>query len=145
MFDDEAFKSGSEFAINSHTQNDQRRPVVTATSDGGFFVTWMSDKQIASGLDIYGQRFNEHGGREGNEIFANVVSNSYQRDPFPASLTDGSIVVAFHSDAWDGSYIGIFRRRFVFSGLSMVTSSSLTPAMAQLLCEASALWSTGTS
>ena len=34
--------SGDEFLINTYTSNQQQEPSVTALSDGGFVVTWMS-------------------------------------------------------------------------------------------------------
>jgi hypothetical protein len=86
--------------------------------DGGFFIAWMSNGQVASGMDVMGQRFDAQGEPVGAELFINVVTNSYQRNPSPAALSDGSVAVAFHADDWDGSYFGVFRRRLVFAGLS---------------------------
>ncbi len=111
-------KVGLEFSVNSFTREDQSLPIVTAMPDGGFFVVWMSDGQIASGMDIFGQRFDAEGQAVGGELFVNVITNSYQRKPSPATLRDGSVVVAFQADDWDGSKFGIFSRRLVFSELS---------------------------
>jgi len=117
-FDATGARLGEEFAINSTTAHDQQAPQITVTKDGGFFVTWMSENQAALGMDIFGQRFNSQGHPVGEELFVNVVTNSYQRYPSAVSLLDGSVVVAFQADDWDGSYFGIFRRRLVFAGIS---------------------------
>jgi hypothetical protein len=116
-FDMAGNKIGSEFQVNTFTEEDQRLPQITAMPDGGFFIGWMSDGQGASGMDVMGQRFDAQGDPVGSELFINVVTNSYQRNPSPAALNDGSVLVAFHADDWDGSYFGVFRRRLVFSGL----------------------------
>ena len=116
-FDATGNKIGKEFQVNTFTEEDQRLPQITAMPDGGFFIGWMSDGQVASGMDVMGQRFDAQGEPVGAELFINVVTNSYQRNPSPAALNDGSVVVAFHADDWDGSYFGVFRRRLVFSGL----------------------------
>jgi hypothetical protein len=116
-FDAAGSKVGNEFQMNTFTEEDQRLPQITAMPDGGFFVVWVTDGQVASGMDIMGQRFDVQGEPVGAELFINVVTNSYQRNPSPAALNDGSVLVAFHADDWDGSYFGIFRRRLVFSGI----------------------------
>ena len=121
LFDVDGIKVGGEFQVNSHAEGDQRLPQVTAMPDSGFFVAWMTDGQIASGMDVVGQRFDAQGQPAGAELFINVVTNSYQRNPSPAALKDGSVVVAFHADDWDGSRFGVFRRRLVFSGLALET------------------------
>jgi TolB-like protein/DNA-binding winged helix-turn-helix (wHTH) protein len=116
-FDASGNKDGGEFQVNTFTEDDQRLPQITAMPDGGFFIGWMTNGQVASGMDTMGQRFDAQGEPVGAELLINVVTNSYQRNPSPAALSDGSVVVAFHADDWDGSYFGIFRRRLVFSGI----------------------------
>ena len=120
-FDTAGEKFGSEFQVNTFTEEDQRLPQIAAMPDGGFFIAWMSDGQVASGMDVMGQRYDVQGDPVGAELFINVVTNSYQRNPSPAALNDGSVLVAFHADDWDGSYFGVFRRRLVFSGLEAET------------------------
>ena len=51
--------AGSEFRINTYTNDAQYNPSVTALSDGGFVVTWQSSGQDGSDWGIYGQRFGE--------------------------------------------------------------------------------------
>ena len=109
---------GPEIQLPSVIFGDQQAPRVAATSDGGFFATWMSEIEGGLGLDIFGRRFDADGNPLGEQVFVNVVSNSYQRRPAPEQLADGSVIVAFHSDDWDGSYFGIFQRRLVFSGIT---------------------------
>src|SRR5262245_33733196 len=56
---------GNEFQVNSFTSSDQNTPSVTALSDGGFVVTWMSLGQDGSGEGIYAQRFAADGNAVG--------------------------------------------------------------------------------
>ncbi len=109
---------GPEIQLPSVVFGDQQAPRVATMSDGGFFASWMSEIEGGLGLDIFGRRFDADGNPLGEQVFVNVVSNSYQRRPAPEQLADGSVVVAFHSDDWDGSYFGIFQRRLVFSGIA---------------------------
>ncbi len=52
---------GSEFLINATTSGAQNAPFVTALSNGGFVVTWVSDGQDGSGTGIYRKMYSSDG------------------------------------------------------------------------------------
>lgn len=106
---------GSEFGVSAFTSTSQNTVALTALDDDGFFAAWESEDQAGSGMDIFGRRFDASDQPMGPDILINVVTNSYQRHPSLATLTDGSVLVAFGADDWDGSYFGIFSRRLVFN------------------------------
>jgi Ca2+-binding RTX toxin-like protein len=64
---------GSEFRVNTYTQNSQYFPSITALAGGGFVVTWASNGQDGSEGGIYGQRF-----------------STYTSGPFAFSLLENS-------------------------------------------------------
>ena len=52
---------GSEFQINTETDNFQYHPSVAGLTDGGFVVTWASLGQDGSSVGVYGQIFSVSG------------------------------------------------------------------------------------
>ena len=76
-YDADGVVQGSEFKVNSHTSSPfQNYPSITALSNGGFVVTWMSSEQDASlGFvvsDIYAQRYDSNGVAQGGEFRVNT-------------------------------------------------------------------------
>lgn len=56
---------GSEFRVNTHTENYQESGSVIGLQDGGFLITWEStDGQDSDGKGVYGKRYDA----SGNEI-----------------------------------------------------------------------------
>ena len=66
---------GTEFQVSTETANDQKTAVVTALSDGGFVVFWISDLQDGGGEGVYGQRFNAGGAAVGSEFLVNTFTD----------------------------------------------------------------------
>ena len=50
---------GRETLVNTTKHLDQEHPAVAALSDGGYVVTWITQRQDGSGLDVYGRTFTE--------------------------------------------------------------------------------------
>ena len=46
---------GSETLVNSTKYLDQEHPATAGLSDGGFVVTWITQREDGSGLDVYGR------------------------------------------------------------------------------------------
>jgi hypothetical protein len=57
LFDSTGNKVGSEFRVNTYTNDDQVNPSVTSLSGEGFVVTWESYLQDGLGYGIYAQLF----------------------------------------------------------------------------------------
>lgn len=114
-FDAEGTQVGSEFGINEFTSSTQSAIALTVFDDDRFYAAWESENQAGKGTDIFGRRFDVYGQPMSPGILINVVTNSYQRKPRLATLSDGSVIVVFAADDWDGSYFGIFSRRLVFN------------------------------
>ena len=109
-------KVGSEFRINSQTNEEQSNPSVAGLNNGDFVVTWHSEDQDGSGYGIYGQRYNASGVKVGSEFRVNTYTVNWQRHPSVTGLNDGGFVVTWHSEDQDGSGYGIYGQRYNASG-----------------------------
>ena len=107
---------GSEFQINSHTTSNQMYPDVAFKQDAGFVVAWDSAEQDGSGRGIYAQRFDASGTALREEFRVNTCISDDQVWPSVAMSSDGSFVVAWHSNGQDGDGGGIFAQRFDETG-----------------------------
>lgn len=115
-FDASGTALGDEFQVNTYTNNNQHSPSVTALSDGGYVVTWMSVAQDGSGFGIYGQRYATNGDAVGSEFQINTHTAVNQWEPSLTGLSDGGFVVCWQSDGQDGNGQGIFGQRYDANG-----------------------------
>ena len=108
---------GTEFQVNSYTTGAQYTPNLAVGTDGRFVVTWESYGQDGSERGVFAQRFDSSGTPVGSEFQVNTLTASEQRNPAAAFDGAGNFVVAWdHAD--DGSYAGIFARRYDSSGVA---------------------------
>jgi len=97
---------GGEERVNTTTTGDQLFQSVTALSNGGWIVTWVS------GDDIYQQLYDADGSPRGGENRVNVTTQGSQAYPTVTALKDGTWVVTWTSDGQDGSGNGIFQQHY---------------------------------
>ncbi len=71
--------------MNAWKQFYQSAPSVSAFSDGGFVVTWMSFDQDGSGYGVYGQAFNAAGTKSESEFRINITTQGDQKYPVVAA------------------------------------------------------------
>lgn len=116
-FDPSGLPVGSQFLVNTFTENDQSAPVVVVDLQGGFVIAWQSDSQDGSEEGIFAQRFDATGLPLGTEFQVNSHSDNVQSSPTIATISDGSFVIAWESFAQDeGNSSGIFAQRFDADG-----------------------------
>jgi hypothetical protein len=106
---------GGDFQVNQFTTGYQRFPTISHDSSGGFVVAWGSE-QDGSGYGIFGRRFNSSGNGVGAEFQVNQYTTNYQTAPTISHDSSGGFVVAWQSYLQDGSFNGVFGRRFDSSG-----------------------------
>ncbi|HEY7112325.1 MAG TPA: hypothetical protein VIA45_05280 [Thermoanaerobaculia bacterium] len=111
-FDSAGVKVGTEFPVNTHTEDTQSDPAIARLPDGGFVVVWTSRNQDGSGIGVFGQRFDGSGALVGNEFAINTYTTGDQGPPAIAIHRSGDFVVVWNSDGQDGSDLGIFGQRF---------------------------------
>ena len=119
-YDSSGIAVGSEFQINTFTNNDQTWSSVAALEDGGFVVTWTDfGGQDGSGFGIYAQRYDSSGGAVGSEFQINTFTTSTQSFSSVAALADGGFVVTWSSNVQDGSGQGIYAQRYDNAGAAV--------------------------
>lgn len=90
----------ADFQVNTYTSDNQQYPAIDVVKGGGtatpgeFVVVWESNGQV-SGYDIFGQRFDQTGAKQGGEIPANSTTAGNQREPAIAVDADGNFVVVW--------------------------------------------------
>ena len=125
---------GQEFRINTYTDLDQAFPSVTALTDGGWVVTWMSNGQDGSNFGIYGQRYTSIGATLEQEFRINTYTNNDQFYQSVTGLADGGWVVTWISAGQTGvenSY-GIYGQRYSASGAMQGAEFAVTPNPADI-------------
>ncbi len=109
---------GNEFRVNTYTMSYQWEPAVAMDADGDFVVAWQSRSQDGSGWGIYAQRYNAAGVAQGGEVRVNTYTTGHQAGAAVAMDADGDFVVAWQSDAQDGSGYGVYAQRYSAAGMA---------------------------
>ena len=129
-----------EFQVNTYTSS-KYSPSVTALTDGGWLVTWMSRSQDGSGGGIYAQRYGIDGGTVDDEFQVNTYTTGSQGSPSVTNLSDGGWLVTWVSDSQDGSGFGIYAQRYSADGSTVddefqvntyTSNDQLTPSVTAL-------------
>ncbi len=108
---------GEEFKVNSDTSGEHSTPSIAVLEDGGFVITWDADEQDGSSTGVFGQRFDQAGGKIGKEFHINTHTKGHQESCSITALKDGGFVVAWTSDGGaDGSDEDIYAQRFASDG-----------------------------
>lgn len=115
-YDKKGRKLGGEFQINTFTKGVQELPSVTALANGGWLVTWSSEKKDGSGYGIFAQRYRSNGRKRGGEFQINTETRGHQVDPSVTALADGGWVVAWNSRLEGSSAQQIFGQRYTSDG-----------------------------
>jgi hypothetical protein len=112
--------NGSEFRVNTFTDQNQRDSSIAMDSSGDFVVTWMSYSQDGSRYGIFAQRYNSDGSKplgNGSEFLVNSITAGGQIKPTVAMDSAGDFVIAWEDYSnHDGSGRGIFARRYDSTG-----------------------------
>ena len=107
---------GSEFRVNSTTNDSQHQPDLTQLSGGRFLISWQSHNQDGSSWGVYGQLYSPDATPLGGEFRVNTVTNDQQSEPVVAALPDGGFLVSWMSHAQDGDSWGVYAQRYDASG-----------------------------
>ena len=112
-------KAGSEFKVNTTTNDDQWYPAVAMGGGGDFVVAWDSNGQDGSEYGVYARRYNSSGTAVGGEFPVNTYTTGTQWLSSVQIDGQGNFVIAWSSDNQDGSGFGIFARRFDAGGTAL--------------------------
>jgi hypothetical protein len=148
LFDASANKKGSEFIVNTYTDNRQERPYVAMDADGDFIIVWMSRNQDGDNWGIYAQRYDENGNKVGDEFIVNDITKRWQRYPCVAMDNDGNFIIVWENTAEDVSG-NISYQRYGWDGTKFWEESTINdhefntqtqPAVALIKGEFVACW-----
>ncbi|MDZ7265419.1 MAG: hypothetical protein ONB16_12595, partial [candidate division KSB1 bacterium] len=112
LFDDKGHKQGNEFQIHTRSEFSQENPAVANLENGGFIVCWEGGNL----QDIFGQRFDASGAKQGNEFIINTITSGVQTNSCVAGLADGGFVCCWENYKGGGSDIDVQGQIFNASG-----------------------------
>jgi hypothetical protein len=107
---------GSETQVNTFTSSGQEYSKVTALSDGGWVVTWMSYEQDGDGYGIYQQRYDADGTANGGEVLVNTTTVNDQSYPAVQALADGGWVVSWGTYSSSSYASSLYQQRYDSDG-----------------------------
>jgi hypothetical protein len=110
---------GPEFQVNTYTTSSQESPRVVRGSSGEFVVVWQSFGPDGSDFGIFGQRFDASRTPVGGEFQLNSYTTNGQSAPAAAIDTAGNVDVVWGSSLQDGSFSGVYGRRFNASNVPL--------------------------
>ena len=116
LFDNQGGRTGAEFMVNTHTDDEQKMPALATFEAGGFVVVGESKRQDGDNYGVYGQLFDRDGQKVNQEFRANTTTAGWQRWPTVGAAADGRFVVVWTGDKQDGDGNGIFGQFFDRSG-----------------------------
>ena len=110
------FTGLGESRVNTGTDRNQDRGVVTGLEDGGYVVVWQSHNENYQYREILGQRYDAQGNTVGAEFLINSEALSEKSEPAVTGLVGGGFVVTWMSNGQDGSEWGVYGQRFDVDG-----------------------------
>jgi hypothetical protein len=114
-FNSSGTRLGTEFRVNSYTFNSQNSPWIAAEADGDFVVVWADAERGG----IFARRWTSAGAALASEFQVNIYTIGNQSLPRVAADDSGDFVVTWESENQDGSYNGVFARRYSASGAAV--------------------------
>jgi hypothetical protein len=116
-YDSSGMAQGGESQVNSANGGDQDDPSVSMDASGRFVVVWRGpDLYGAGNSEIFGQRYDSLGAKQGTEYSVNSYFTGDQSRPVISMAATGDVVVVWESNDQDGSGAGIFGQRYDSSG-----------------------------
>jgi hypothetical protein len=115
-----------EFQVNSYTANYESYSDVATDADGDFVVVWQSypvgggsPAHDGDSSGVFARRFSSAGVALATEFQVNSYTQGAQHYPSIDLDADGDFVVVWRSEGQDGSYTGVFARRFDSTGAAL--------------------------
>jgi len=115
MFYNNRTRYGTEFQVNTYTQDNQGGSSVTGLNDGKFVIVYDSDCPLPP-LNTFGQMYYNNGTRYGSEFQINTYTDGVQADQRVAALGNGKFVVTWASEGRDTSGAGVSAQMYYNNG-----------------------------
>jgi len=100
-------------------------PEITGLDDGGYIITWSSQKQDSNDLDVYLQRYDSSGIKVNEEIHVNTYTVGEQFSSSIASTKDGGYIITWSSqepnqdESTDFKESNVYLQRYDSDGLKV--------------------------
>jgi len=108
-------KIGSEFLVNTYVTDNQTTPSLAMDENGNFVITWASENQIGYNNEIFAQKYNADGTKNGSEFQVNTYVTYGQMYPSISMNKNGNFIITW-SGTGTGDDSGIFAQRYNSSG-----------------------------
>jgi hypothetical protein len=119
---------GTEFQVNTYTQDSQTIPVGDTDGAGNFVVGWQSVAQDGSLNGVFARRFASDGSPTGTEFQVNTYTPGNQTQVGLAADGANSFLVAWSStDGQDGGLAGVFGQLYVAATDTPTSTPTITP------------------
>jgi hypothetical protein len=127
-YDSQGIGQGTEFRVNTYTDDGQYEPSIAMNSNGDFVITWDSYQQDGDQSGVFGKGFDRDGIQQGTEFQVNQYFTNNQYQPVTAIDNGTNFVIAWTSrNQDDPNSDGIFARTFhTLSGPSGSSGTSGT-------------------
>jgi hypothetical protein len=107
---------GGEITVNTTLTDTQIQPAIAIDADGDFVVAWASYQN--GNYDIFAQRFNAAGAKQGGEIAVNSTKAGGQVQPSVAMDAAGNFVITWTSGQGVGGSNEVIFQRYNSSGVA---------------------------
>lgn len=114
-YDSAGTARGGEVSVSSGSTKPQFASSVSMDADGDFVVAW-SEGNIISDTDVLARCFDSAGVPQQEPLRVNSYAAGNQGHPDVAMSADGDFVVTWTSQHQDGSFYGIYARRYHMGG-----------------------------
>ena len=109
-FDSSGAAQGTEFQVNTETDDSQKRPTVAMDDSGDFVIAWESEEQDGDKAGVFGQEYTSAGAKVGVEFQINTTTDDDQKEAAIGMDASGNFVVAWQGQDTDKE--GIFTRTY---------------------------------
>jgi outer membrane protein assembly factor BamB len=115
-FDGDGTPQGSEFQVNTYTDDYQEMPSIAMNEEGNFVITWMSKGQDGSGYGIYARRYDKNGTPLSDEFRVNTYTFGNQIFPSIAMDDIRNFIIVWDGDGQIDSEYGILAKKYDSNG-----------------------------
>jgi len=115
-------KDGSEFLVNTHTENVQNLSDIAMDQDGNFVIAWNSYDADWDNPQVYARRYQASGTAQGSAFRVNTSTDHVHAYPSVAMAADGDFVVAWnrYESEWNNPS-AIYGMRYNAAGEPQIT------------------------
>ncbi|MDZ8106681.1 MAG: hypothetical protein RM338_13830, partial [Nostoc sp. DedQUE12a] len=125
-------KVGTEFQVNTFTNDNQGQPAVVYDPLGGFTVVWDSFGQDGSNYGVYSKRYNSAGTALTGDTLVSTTTTGAQRDPVIGRNAAGNYVVVWRGNGSAGDTNGVYFQRFDAAGTKLGSETLVNTASTDL-------------